>query len=317
MREWMSVFDTVDPASRRVFLRFLYTLPTQVAKHITELTLRKGWRDIFVYPLDQRGMFEVVPAYSKLSDSQKEEMDARIPDIIAECIAEEKATASDALIFKHVGHIIGPPRRGLPGDTDAAEPPRVVDLDEGDEEYEDETEQPARKKVPSGRKRAVKPLEEMFFNRWRAAIFTPETYRKALADRVQRERDKAHEKTMKTQAAAEEKTKKAEEAAAKKKARTAANQLRDEEKALGPRVKVARSKEAVDECFQCLASYVAPPDGQDSLWTGCEHCDGRWVCNLPDCVAALSEHEVKCKQRRLEKERAHQEVVQAAPRQRR
>ena len=49
-----------------------------------------------------------------LFDEDKEEMDARIPAFIfADCLAEGNATASDALVFKHVGHIIGPPRRGL------------------------------------------------------------------------------------------------------------------------------------------------------------------------------------------------------------
>ena len=129
----MTPWQNCATASRRVFIRFLYTFPTQIDKHVTELTLRKGWRDIFVYPLNQRGMFEVVPAYRNLSDEEKEELDARVPDIIAECIEQGSANASDEVIFKHVGHIIGQPRRGLPGDTDAARPPRIADLDEGEE----------------------------------------------------------------------------------------------------------------------------------------------------------------------------------------
>ena len=146
-----------------------------------------------------------------LQHADKEEMDAQIPAfIVADCLAEGNATASDALVFKHVGHIIGPLHRGLLGDEDAADPPRVADLDEGDEGDEDaEAERPPKKKGSSGRKeRAVKPLEEIYLNRLGAAFFTPTTYRKALADRVQRYRDIAHDKEMKQQAAAEAKARK-------------------------------------------------------------------------------------------------------------
>ena len=320
--EWEHIFEPVDPASRRVFLRFLYAFPTQIDKHITELTLRKGWRDIFVYPFNQRGMFEVVPGYSKLTDEEKVELDARIPDIIAACIKEGSANASDELIYKHVGHIIGTPRRGLPGDRDAARPPRVVDLDEGveegdegEEDAEAEAEQPAKKKGSSGRKeRAIMPLERMFFNRWRAAYFTPETYRRALAVQAQRVADAAMAKEQKAQAAAEEKAKKAEETAAKKAVKAAAKQLKDEERALGPRIKVARSKEAVERCFECLATYTDPPVGEESPWTGCDHCDARWVCGNLACKDELERHEVKCKLKRIAQEAAHQAAVMAAPR---
>jgi len=324
IKEWEDIFKPVDPASRRVFLRFLYTFPTQVDKHITELTLRKGWRDIYVYPFDQRGMFEVVPAYSKLTDEEKEELDALMPDIVAECIKNGSANASDEVIHKHVGHIIGPPRRGLPGDTDAARPPRIVDLDEGEgegeeegeEEVDDEEHQPARKKGTSGpKKRAVMSLQQMFFNRWRAAYFTPDSYRKALADKAQHIVDAALAKERKAQTVAEEKAKKAEETANKKAAKTDAKREKDAKKELGPRIRVARDKSAVERCHECLTTYVEPPFGQESLWTGCEHCDERWACEDPDCKEALDKHEAKCKQKRIEAEEKYQMAVDAAPRQ--
>jgi hypothetical protein len=318
IKEWEDIFKPVDPASRRVFLRFLYTFPTQVDKHITELTLRKGWRDIFVYPFNQRGMFEVVPAYSKLTDEEKEELDSLMPGIVAECIKDGSANASDEVIYKHVGHIVGPPRRGLPGDTDAARAPRIVDLDEGEGEGEEEVEeqQPARKKGTSGpKKRAVMSLQRMFFNRWRAAYFTPDSYRKALAEKAQHIVDTALAKERKAQTVAEEKAKKAEDTANKKAAKTDAKREKDAKKELGPRIRVARDKSAVERCHECLTTYAEPPFGQESLWTGCEHCDERWACDDPECKEALDRHEAKCKQKRIEAEETYQMAVDAAPRQ--
>ena len=45
MKEWEHIINPVDPASRRVFLRFILTFPAQVSKHITDMTLRNGWRE--------------------------------------------------------------------------------------------------------------------------------------------------------------------------------------------------------------------------------------------------------------------------------
>jgi hypothetical protein len=56
---------------------------------------------------------------------------------------------------------------------------------------------------------------------------------------------------------------------AMKTAKAAAKQLKEEQKALGPRIKVARSKAAVERCFECLALYTDPPAGEESPWTGC------------------------------------------------
>jgi hypothetical protein len=138
MREWSSLLTCVPPASRRVFPRFLYAFPTQCSKHVTEVTLRNGWKNIFVYPFNQRGMFEVVPGYKKnLTDEQRDALDTRIPKIVNECILFGYANASDEMIYKHCGDIIGKPRRGLPNDQDENVPPLI---DEDDDEDGDDDE---------------------------------------------------------------------------------------------------------------------------------------------------------------------------------
>lgn len=76
-------------------------------------------------------------------------------------------------------------------------------------------------------------------------------------------------------------------------------------------MKVVRSTEALEMCFECLTQYT---DAQESLWSGCDHCNDRWVCGNSDCQESLEKHEKICRERRLERESKHQEAVKAAPR---
>ena len=174
---------------------------------------------------------------------------------------------------------------------------------EGEEEVdeeEEEEEQPARKKGPSGpKKRAAMPLQQIFFNRWRAANFTTVSYRRALAVKAQQIADAALAKERKAHTATEEKAKQAEETPNKKAAKADAKKKLEDEKELGPRIKVARDKEAVDRCFECLTRYADPPAGQESLWIECEHCDERCACAEPECKDQLARHEAKCKVKRI------------------
>ena len=94
----------------------------------------------------------------------------------------------------------------------------LVSEGEGEEEVEEEEEeeQPVRKKGRGPKKRAVMPLQQMFFNRWRAAYFTTVSYRRALAVKAQQIADAALAKERNAQTATEEKAKKAEETPNKK-----------------------------------------------------------------------------------------------------
>ena len=119
----------------------------------------------------------------------------------------------------------------------------------------------------------------MYFNRWRAAFFTPQSYREALLRQAKRIADAIQAKQEKEQAALQAKEQRAALTAMKKEAAALARQRRAEDKALGPRTKITRKNiDAFNECNHCLILYESPHPGQEDSWTGCKHCDGRWYC---------------------------------------
>ena len=159
------------------------------------------------------------------------------------------------------------------------------------------------------------PLEQIYFNRWRAAYFTPDTYRNAFRrpSPTGSGRSSSGEGEEGTSCgrgegeegrggSGQEDGKGGREAQGRRDGARAEDQV------------VARSKAAVERCFECLALNTDPPAGEESPWIGCEHCDDRWACADPVCKAELDRHEVKCKERRIEQEAAHQAVVRNAPR---
>jgi hypothetical protein len=318
MREWAPVIADCDPASRRTFERFFFCFPTQLQKHINEITLGKGWANIWVWPFNQRKMLEVVPSYSAdLSDEQRDALDKLMPVMVQAVASAGSANASDELINHYVGHIIGGPRRGLSNDSPEIPPMFEPQGEDEAEEKAAEDQPPAKKAARTSMKvvdRAVTSLQRMYFDRWRASYFTPSTLRAALALKAKLIAETAQKKE--TAARVKREAKEAKEAIAteKKEEKVMKKAQKDLEKELGPRRKVYRPAGKV-ECQLCLTEYEPPVLGTEETWLECEFCYGRWWCDNAECKRQLEGvHEPRCRARSAKVEAQHQANAKAAPR---
>lgn len=243
------------------------------------------------------------------------------------------------VIFKHIGHIIGMPCRGLSSATpdEAAADDGSKGIASGSHDS-DEPGQPTRKKLKGDPERGVMCLQDRHFSQWRGALFTQPHLRRRLDRIIQRAQAKvaAKESALSAKAQAKEAKEKAREEKREGKVLAAARRIEEksrkeeekaERKALGPVRTIPRTKAVGSECSNCCVPFAGQGDEGDdenegSNWQRCENCLGQgkvddWKssrvwCPNEDCQANFQFHTVRCLAQRKINEAIHQQKVAGA-----
>jgi hypothetical protein len=312
----------VAAASRRVFLTYFGELESLVQKTFTPKGIHGAWVGVGVAEFDQEQIFNRCPGWDRaFSAAEKLEIHARMPLVVAE--AAPLGYASDESIFKHMGDLIGPPSRGLPGAAPLVGPPVQIAVAEPPDPIPlllpPIVQQVAQRVQPLLVPRLNPPakavsanatsLQHLAFDRWRASFWTKANINAAMAMQAaaQKATDDAKQvvlqgKLAKKQVAADRKRQKAEAAAL--------------DLVLGPRLHVARSRTAALACERCMKLMPLVPENAADDWKECDTCNGRWYCpgNDGKCLEQLAEHEEFCKPAAAQAEALHQAALAAAPR---
>lgn len=234
-----------------------------------------------------------------------------MPAVVHDCASLGYAT--DDSIYKHLGHLIGPPSRGLPGAVSLCEitqeEPQHVGIVNPEELVQPVAQRllVPRLNPPESFHPAKMSLQNMAFTRWRASFWTKDNIMNAMAMQSRIQQEKEDLKTAKATAARHNK-----EVAAIKRAER--EQERKDREQFGPRRRIKRISSEPLCCECCLENMpIETADAADD-WQTCDTCDGRWFCTSASCVLRLNEHEVLCSARKEKMEKEYQEIRLAAPR---
>ena len=312
-REFGPALAVIDSASRRVFLTYFHELEDLVERTYDHKTIQKGWIAIGATDFDQERQLARCPGWNdQFTADEKLEIHACMPKIVRDCAPLGYAT--DESIYEHLGHLIGPPSRGLPGATPLVGPvvAEAVVLPPIDHQAPQTTTQTRllipRLTPPDAHVGVAKmSLQQMAFSRWRASFWTKDNILMAISMQGDAQRAIENIKTARMEANLLKK----HVAANKKEAK---RQDREDTVTFGPRQRVNRPKNEVLCCEFCLKDMpTEPPEAADD-WQQCDTCEGRWYCPEDTCLQSLAEHETRCKIKRQQVEQDFQAAKIAAPR---
>lgn len=283
-REWEHHFEELEPATKRVVLRYLDVLPSKIPKFLNEESIQKGWQDIGVFPFDQRLIFQKNAGYLlRLDDHEKAEIDRAMPQMIREYMELGTGLVPDNIIFRNVGHIIGRPYRGSTEQMEKEVKDKDISIPENPLYYD---------QVP--KIGIVSELTEQAFHLQRAAKISSATQSARMKLQSALNQKKEDEKRAKDEAKAYRK----ERADGLKQARLMG---------LKPKSKAVPKDDESNFCISCSVKYE-----ESQTWSQCEHCGIRNVCEREDCKGLLHMHERRCQQTMKENGKRLDEEKKAA-----
>lgn len=133
-------------------------------------------------PIQPASNVGCLPGYEYgLKFDEKAEMaetDQGFPAMIAETAQEGYPT--DIMIYKHIGHIIGLPLRGLPNDENEDENLPFAAILSTETDDSQENKPPRKRHALDPKTRRVLSLQNLAVGRWRVALFTPASLQHTL-----------------------------------------------------------------------------------------------------------------------------------------